>query len=401
MSSESPSIPYLGEIRWILQAGMLLFIYTVVVGILNGLDLVDFERKALLTHLHIGTLAWITGGVFAGALVLFGSKDPDNKTISRLAVAAPLVAAAYNVAFLTTTNLARPILGTLMMIILLGFAFWGFRQARGTTLSVPHLGILAGLATSVIGAVFGVFYGIIIANPDSGIPSRLGEAHPAAMVVGFLVPVGMVFSEWVLNKDATLQPASRAGWLQIGLPFLGGVAVVVGLLLDLIPLIMLSLPFEIIGIAIFVVRMIPNIRTTSFFETGNARYGVIASIFVVVNLCIFVYLIVNYISQDDFDSIPRRLMLALDHSIFIGVLTVALIPFIGRYTLKTYKDFIDHVMFWGLSVGTIGFMVGLLVDTDILIRVFTPILGLAILHAIGVFLPAMGNPMGVLKKSLN
>ena len=110
MTTENQSIPYLGEIRWILQAGMLLFIYTVVVGILNGLDLVDFERKALLTHLHIGTLAWITGGVFAGALVLFGSNDPDNKTISRLAVAAPLVAAAYNVAFLTTTNLARPIL---------------------------------------------------------------------------------------------------------------------------------------------------------------------------------------------------------------------------------------------------------------------------------------------------
>ena len=94
-------------------------------------------------------------------------------------------------------------------------------------------------------------------------------------------------------------------------------------------------------------------------------------------------------------------MLALDHSIFVGVLTVALIPFIGRYASKTYKNVIDHVMFWGLSIGTIGFMVGLLTDTDILIRVFTPILGLAILHAVGVFVPAMGNPSDTLKKALS
>ena len=58
-------------------------------------------------------------------------------------------------------------------------------------------------------------------------------------------------------------------------------------------------------------------------------------------------------------------------------------------------------MFWGLSIGTIGFMVGLLTDTDILIRVFTPILGLAILHAVGVYVPAMGYPSDTVKKALS
>lgn len=36
-----------------------------MVGILNGLDLVEFDRKALLTHVHAGTLGWITLGFFA------------------------------------------------------------------------------------------------------------------------------------------------------------------------------------------------------------------------------------------------------------------------------------------------------------------------------------------------
>jgi len=46
-------------------------------------------------------------------------------------------------------------------------------------------------------------------------------------------------------------------------------------------------------------------------------------------------------------------------------------------------------------------MVGLLTDIDILIRAFTPILGLAILHAVDVFVPAMSNPSYTLKKALS
>ena len=60
--------PFADEIRLILRAAMVLFVYTVVVGILNGTDLVEFNQKPLLAHVHLGTLGWLTMAVFAGAL---------------------------------------------------------------------------------------------------------------------------------------------------------------------------------------------------------------------------------------------------------------------------------------------------------------------------------------------
>ena len=67
------SHPYLSQIRLLLQSALLIFAYTVVIGILNGTDLVEFSHKQLLTHVHTGTLGWITTAVFAGALWLFGA----------------------------------------------------------------------------------------------------------------------------------------------------------------------------------------------------------------------------------------------------------------------------------------------------------------------------------------
>jgi hypothetical protein len=249
------------QVRFMLQTALVLFIYTVVIGILNGVDLVDFERKALVAHLHVGTLSWLTIAVFAASMVVFGSNDPNNGMLRRMAVVAPVVAAAYNIAFLTTTSIVRPILGTVMLLVIVWFAVWGFRQARGVTLSVPHLGLLAGLATSVVGAVLGILLGLIISNPDWGISSRFGDAHPATMVIGFLIPVGMAFAEWTLRPESVLVKATRAGWVQIGAPSLGAVAVTLGILLDAEPLLMISLPLELIGLGVFLWRMFPGMRT--------------------------------------------------------------------------------------------------------------------------------------------
>ena len=60
--------PMASEIRLLLQAALALFVITVVIGILNGTDLVDFSHAKLLTHVHAGTLGWITLSALAGSL---------------------------------------------------------------------------------------------------------------------------------------------------------------------------------------------------------------------------------------------------------------------------------------------------------------------------------------------
>jgi hypothetical protein len=69
----------------LLQVALLIFIFTVVIGILNGTDLVDFDgeqgRRTLLTHVHGGTIGWITLSVFAASLWLFGGGEISKRDV--------------------------------------------------------------------------------------------------------------------------------------------------------------------------------------------------------------------------------------------------------------------------------------------------------------------------------
>jgi len=60
----------------LLFAAMAIFVVTVVMGILNGTDLVDLPHGALLAHVHSGTLGWISLSVFAGAAWIFDARMP-------------------------------------------------------------------------------------------------------------------------------------------------------------------------------------------------------------------------------------------------------------------------------------------------------------------------------------
>ena len=98
--------PYRGQIRLLLGTALVMFVITVVIGILNGTDLVDFDRKVLLTHVHVGTLAWITLSVFASTLWLFADRPLAGAAGGWARIGAPLAAVAiiaYDLTFLTTT----------------------------------------------------------------------------------------------------------------------------------------------------------------------------------------------------------------------------------------------------------------------------------------------------------
>ncbi|MCB1018036.1 MAG: hypothetical protein KDB10_23325, partial [Acidimicrobiales bacterium] len=199
---------YRSQIRLLLGTALVMFVFTVVIGILNGTDLVDFDREVLLTHVHVGTLAWITLSVFAATLWLFadgplsGAADGWARTGSWLAAGTVVV---YNLTFLTTDGYLRPVVGTVAALTILGWFAWAVVRARAAAggVSVPMWGLLAALATSVTGGVIGVLYGILIASRGDAkvLPDGGEDAHPATMVVGFLVPVGMAVVETWLRPD--------------------------------------------------------------------------------------------------------------------------------------------------------------------------------------------------------
>lgn len=80
-------------------------------------------------------------------------------------------------------------------------------------------------------------------------------------------------------------------------------------------------------------------------------------------------------------------LLAGDHTIFIGVMTHALLGLVQDGT-RNQADFwprVNDVIFWGMNVGLVGFLIGVTTTLTIFERVFTPIMGLAPLLAVVVY----------------
>lgn len=366
---------------------MALFTVTVLIGILNGLDLVDFSHSQLLTHVHAGTLGWITLAVFAATLWMFSEgRILDEQELIRARLFANLAAAAialYVIAFLIGNTTLRVIMGALALTAIGSFIGWAMRQRKHVEMTVPRLAILAALTSLLVGAVLGVLLGLQTAGVD--ISTRLFGAHPATMVIGYLLLAGMAIAEWRLVPSPKTIGEDRAGVVQVALLFLGGITLMLGILLDVFPLLTLNVPFELIGIGIFLVRLRQPLKSAEWTSEGNTRLFALSALFLVANVLLLAYLIVNY--ADDFEATPSWLLFALDHSVFIGVMTNALFGLVDEASggALAARAWATQVAFFGVNAGLLGFVVGLMTQETALKRLFAPVMGVSILIVIAVF----------------
>lgn len=383
------------EIGLLLQVALLMFVFTTVVGILNGTDAVDFDNRTILTHVHTGTLGWITMSVFAGALWLFGKGPALGPTMALtarwLALAAVVTIPLYNLAFLRTYGEARPTAGGFVLLTIFGFLAWILVRARSLELTTPHWGMLAAVATSVSGGVIGVLWGMQLATGNRFLPEGGEDAHPATMVLGFLIPVGMALAEWCLTWPQP-ERATRLGIAQVSGPFVGGILVIAGALLDSPPLLALSLPFEVAGVLILIRRLWPHLRRVDLRLANKDRLASLSIAFITINIALFVYIIARY--EGDFGLAPEHEILALDHVMFIGVMTNSILGllFAMSHSQRGLLPWADDLIFWGMNAGLAGFALGLFFDVTALKQVFTPIMGAAILLAIVTYTLRLRRP---------
>ena len=388
MSGRLADAPMASQVRMLLQAALLLFVITVVIGILNGVELVDFTHRQLMTHVHAGTLGWITLAAMAVSMWLFGSGSSTGAQLQAgryIAGLAALTVPLYVLAFFLTHGYARPAMGAVTAAVFLLFFGWVATRIRTVELTVPHLGILAAVASSVVGALIGVLLGLQLASGTRFLPEGGEDAHPAMMVIGFLVPIGMSLSELALRTGKEALPVGRAGQLQIALPFVGGILVMLGLLLDATPLLGLSLPFEIIGILIYLKRLWPDLSRVNWLHGAEERFCALTAMALPLDIAWVTYLIVRY--EGDLDLAPTGYFLALDHLMFIGVVTNSVFALL---TIATSER--RHVLPWadtlivlGTSVPLAMFVIGLIADESILKQIGTPLMGAAILLGILTF----------------
>ena len=375
------------EIRALLLMAMLVFLYTIGIGILNGIDAVDFDQRRILGHVHGGTLGWLTLAVFAASLWLFGeSRAPgsNERSVIRVLTGLAMIAfPAYVAAFSLSYGYSRPILGSVSVIAIAGFFAWVVYRARGQDLGVPQLGFIAALGTSITGGVLGVLLGLKIASGDNWLPSGGEDAHPATMVVGFLIPVALAMAEWAFFFPRPPK-ATRAGQVQMVFPFLGGVLLMLALLLDIVPLAPLAVLLEVVGVVIFLVRMFPHFRKLNLLEATPGRHGLMSALAIVFVIGLAQFWIIKY--EGDFDLVPTNQLLGLDHSQFIGGMTNAIFAMLMLATVPGAKGGRwDQVVFVMVNVGIIGFAAGLLSDTTMLKHTFVPIMGIGLLIGLGLY----------------
>jgi hypothetical protein len=380
------------EVRLLLRVALLVFVYTIVVGILNGLDLVEFSRPLLLAHLHGGTLGWMTLGILAVACWLFAGGETPNESSVRFARGLAYLAAAaialYVLAFATTTNALRPAAGVGTLAALTGFAGWAYSRARHITLTVPRLFVLVGLTTSVLGGLFGVINGLALAFGWS-VPDSFFEAHPGTMEIGFVMPVAVGLAEWGLRPDRRGEPATRAGKVQVALFFVAFLVILVAILAEQEELIGLGTMLAIAGLIVFFARMWGTAIRTSLVRRAPERHALMGAL--LVGAAIVYIAVIITAAEGDFEQVPRGQGLAFLHLLSVGGTTNALLAFIVTLSRRaTPAGVVDDVIFWGVNVGVIGFVTALTLDVSGLIMLFAPILGLALLLAIAVHLVALG-----------
>jgi hypothetical protein len=205
------------------------------------------------------------------------------------------------------------------------------------------------------------------------------------MVVGYLIPIGMAVAEWQLRGDVSGR-RSALGVLQVGLPIVGGWLIMIGLLVNLIPLVILATLFEIVGAVLFIIRIGPRVARVDWLSATTGRVVAISSICIVLNVGLLFYLVSAY--AGDFTKVPPGLLISLDHIMFIGVMTNAL--FAGIHVATSDRNDVwawaDHVQFWGMNVGLAGFVIALIANENhLLMAIFTPIMGISLLIAMAAY----------------
>jgi hypothetical protein len=373
-----------------LRAALAIFVVTIVIGILNGLDVWEVPRNTLLTHVHAGTLGWITLSVFAAAIWMLGEPGAKTGTMANFSVAALslYILAFWSVDLTDTVSIQRPIGGTLAFIAMTWVFVWAVRSRSGKGYDIAQLGLVLALLFLVIGAVLGVLLGLQLADVSvvaQENTDRLAESHPGAMVIGFVVLAAVALIEWLIQDRSPTLRESRAGVVQMILIFLAGLSIVIGGLLANEQLLQLGVPLQIVGTLILLWRHRSRLGASHWGPGVVPKFVRTAVLGLIAVVAFIAYIVNQFVAGAEFTELVHVLV-AMDHLNFLLVMTSLIFAMVAKGS--QVSDRAAQIVYWGLVVGAVGFVFGLVLESAVLKRIFTPILGLALLHGIFTYLRA-------------
>lgn len=373
------------QIRTLFMGSIILFLVNIYFGFDNALTKGIIPRWQVLTHLHAGTLGWITLSiiglaiwVYAGQREVSDSYVRSARNLSRFAI---IAFGGYIVAFGLAFSQGSPffylmpVFGTASSLTIWAAAIFSIRQLRKQEVVTNlHLLIATALGVASLGSTMGVLLGLeyVIGSFVPGI-DRIG-VH-AGVMDGYLFLAAAAIVEALVQKDP-LQRRTRTGIILAVAWGGAGVMALIGLLLGIMPLVMSMTLFLLIGLAVFLVSMGRHALKYHPFGEGPRRWVFFGTLWVLFYGVFFIWLIASF--AEDFSQAPAWVGTVLAHGAFVGMMTNLLI---GVYSIRS-QDAMD-IMPWGetasmwlINLGLVAFL-SLKIASDI--RLGALVMGVGVL----------------------
>lgn len=401
MTTFAPRSALAGPARIAFLGSFLLFTVTIVIGILNGIDVWEPEHDTLLTHVHAGTLGWITLGVTGISLLLF-SRDREVSAAemerarmlawSMVGAITLYVAAFFAGNTIFSDRIQRPIFGTLLFLVVIWFLTWVWSANRQySTPSPARTGLVLAWISMLIGAVFGITLGLYTANGEvpglsDDTAARVADAHPPAMLIGYLLLAGFSVVQWLLHSDKP----PRLGTIQVWLLFIAGIVINIAFVTGTDE--QLAGPANLAMIVAVIMLLWQSRKELSPASWRGSvagafpRMATLALVLGLTLLTILVYWVIN--DEIDFDALTEAqegVGLGFDHTMFIAVMTNVIWGVLTTNLTSARLAKTNRILLWGVNIGVGGFVLGLVTTTQVLKRIFTPIMGLALLYGLAMY----------------
>lgn len=344
----------------------LLFLVNIFLGFGNvGLD-PGIPRAQILTHLHSGTIGWISLSVITTMLWVFAdarrSAPGYARSVATLGLIAFIAFAGYIASFALGFSQGGafyallPVFGGTSALVLWSAAIFAATQLRRQpVVTTVHVLLVSSLFVGAVGATVGVLLGLEYVLGRAIVPAPIDRVGPHAGVMDpylFLAFAGVV--EFLVRPD----PAARRRWpglLQAGLWIASAAAILIGLLAGIEALAGLTSLLLLVGLIVYLVRIGWRTFTVNPFRSGRAPALFWGGFWFPAYLLMFIAAIPLFIAG----RVPTWLYVVLAHTFFVGMATNLLLATISTYTgpPRPTRARLEAAAAWLINLGMILFLV--------------------------------------------